>query len=639
MFGFIKVATAIPEIRVADCEFNLKAILTQVEQVTEKGAQLVVFPELSITGYTCGDLFHQQVLLDGAEDALVSLLHATCHLPIMVIVGMPIATESMLLNCAVVILKGEILGVVPKSHLPEYKEFYEKRWFSPASRHFAKEITLCGQKNIPIGTDLLFAFEKARVAIELCEDLWMPIPPSSNAAMAGANILVNLSASNELIGKHNYLMSLITQQSARCSAAYVYSSAGYGESTTDVVFAGNAIVAENGSVLEKSERFSFEPQLVVADIDVERLETDRRVNNGFTTDRRPEPYRTIQMKLPKLKLSQVERIVPAYPFVPGGLELIERCEEIFNIQSSGLARRVTHTRANTVVVGISGGLDSTLALLVCVKTMDKLKRSRKDIVGVTMPGFGTTGRTYNNAVTLMQELGITVREISIKEACEQHFSDIGHDAEVHDVVYENTQARERTKILMNIANQVNGLVIGTGDLSELALGWATYNGDHMSMYGVNGSIPKTLVKHLVKWVAMHEIKGEAQARLLDIVDTPISPELLPADENGNIAQVTEDLVGPYDLHDFFLYYTLRFGYSPAKIAFLAERAFEGVFDKETINKWIRVFFRRFFNQQFKRSCLPDGPKVGSASLSPRGDWRMPSDASCQLWMLSEGFSQ
>ena len=553
------------------------------------------------------------------------------------------------MNCAIVIQSGKILGIVPKTYLPNYKEFYEQRWFASSTALIDTQIRICGQ-TVPFSKNLIFHTQKTNFAIELCEDLWAPIPPSSTLALKGAEIIFNLSATNELISKHQYLLSLISQQSSRCIAGYVYSSCGFGESTQDVVFAGNALIYENGTLLARSERFSLDEQLVISDIDTERLLTERRVNTSFMENTRQINYNEkIDIQCQTVNPTydyELTRWVNPHPFVPSGNALTERCEEIFAIQVEGLAKRIVHTNAKTAVLGISGGLDSTLALLVCVKTMDKLGRSRKDIVGVTMPGFGTTDRTYNNSISLMQSLGITLKEISIKDACIQHFKDIEHDMNVHDVTYENGQARERTQILMDVANQMGGFVVGTGDLSELALGWATYNADHMSNYGVNCSIPKTLVKYLVKWVAMTSVDEESKETLLDIIDTPISPELIPADENGNIKQKTEDLVGPYELHDFFLYNFLRMGFRPAKIYYLAEKAFiqqtypetpengmeVGSYDEDTIKKWLNTFCRRFFTQQFKRSCLPDGPKVGSVSLSPRGDWRMPSDASYNDWV-------
>lgn len=633
-YGYVKVAAAVPRVHVADCKFNAGQIEKEIIIADGKGVQIITFPELCITGYTCGDLFAQQLLLEEAELGLMQILNTTRQLDIISIVGMPVVCEGHLLNAAVVIQKGRVLGVVPKTYLPNYKEFYEMRWFVSASDVPAQTIRLCGQV-VPLGSNLLFETSDTTFGIEICEDVWAAVPPSSSLALQGAEIIFNLSADNESIGKHAYLRSLLSQQSARCLAGYVFSSCGFGESTTDVVFAGNGLIYENGTLLAASERFSLEEQLVVSEIDVEFLRTERRVNTTFAACRRrvaPEVAVRVSTELVNSRELNLTRTYDPHPFVPQGPTLDERCEEIFSIQVAGLAQRLTHTKAKSAVVGISGGLDSTLALLVCVKTYDKLGWPRKGIVGVTMPGFGTTDRTYTNAVDLMTSLGVTVREISIRKACLQHFEDIGHDAAVHDVVYENSQARERTQILMDIANQTGGLVIGTGDLSELALGWATYNGDHMSMYGVNASVPKTLVKHLVKWVAENGMDETSRRTLLDIVDTPISPELIPADENGNISQITEDLVGPYELHDFFLYHFLRGGFRPSKIFYLAARTFKGVYDEDTIKKWLHTFLRRFFNQQFKRSCLPDGPKVGSVSLSPRGDWRMPSDASSEAWL-------
>lgn len=633
-YGYVKVAAAVPRVQVANCKFNAGQIEKEIIIADGKGVQIITFPELCITGYTCGDLFAQQLLLEEAELGLMQILNSTRQLDIISIVGMPVVCEGHLLNAAVVIQKGRVLGVVPKTYLPNYKEFYEMRWFVSASDVPAQTIRLCGQV-APLGSNLLFETSDTTFGIEICEDVWAAVPPSSSLALQGAEIIFNLSADNESIGKHAYLRSLLSQQSARCLAGYVFSSCGFGESTTDVVFAGNGLIYENGTLLAASERFSLEEQLVVSEIDVEFLRTERRVNTTFAACRRrvaPEVAVRVSTELVNSRELNLTRTYDPHPFVPQGPTLDERCEEIFSIQVAGLAQRLTHTKAKSAVVGISGGLDSTLVLLVCVKTYDKLGWPRKGIVGVTMPGFGTTDRTYTNAVDLMTSLGVTVREISIRKACLQHFEDIGHDAAVHDVVYENSQARERTQILMDIANQTGGLVIGTGDLSELALGWATYNGDHMSMYGVNASVPKTLVKHLVKWVAENGMDETSRRTLLDIVDTPISPELIPADENGNISQITEDLVGPYELHDFFLYHFLRGGFRPSKIFYLAARTFKGVYDEDTIKKWLHTFLRRFFNQQFKRSCLPDGPKVGSVSLSPRGDWRMPSDASSDAWL-------
>lgn len=632
-YGYVKVAAAVPRVKVADCRFNAEQIEKEIIIADGKGVQIIAFPELCISGYTCGDLFAQQLLLEEAEIGLIRILNDTRQMDIISILGMPVACNGLLLNVAVVIQKGKVLGVIPKTYLPNYKEFYEKRWFTSACEVRESSIRLCGQV-VPMGRNLLFETADVTFGVEICEDLWAPIPPSSVLALQGAELLFNLSADTEAIGKHAYLRSLIGQQSARCISGYVFSSCGFGESTTDVVFAGNGLIYENGNLLAASKRFSFEEQMVAGEIDVDYLRAERRGNTTFAACRAncaSEPAVRISTEYVNGKDLNLTRTYNPHPFVPQGAALDERCEEIFSIQMSGLAQRLVHTKAQSAVVGISGGLDSTLALLVCVKTFDKLGWSRRGIIGVTMPGFGTTDRTYTNAVNLMKALGVTIREVSIKEACIQHFKDINHDIDVHDVVYENAQARERTQILMDIANQTRGLVIGTGDLSELALGWATYNGDHMSMYGVNTGIPKTLVKHLVKWVAENGMDDASRGTLLDIVDTPISPELIPADENGNISQVTEDLVGPYELHDFFLYYFIRCSFPPSKIFFLAARTFKGVYDEETIRKWLQTFYRRFFSQQFKRSCLPDGPKVGSISLSPRGDWRMPSDAGSEMW--------
>ena len=633
-YGFVKVAAAVPRVKVADCKFNSERLEGLITIAEGKGVQILTFPEMCITGYTCGDLFAQQLLLEQAEMALIQILNSTRQLDIISILGMPVVVNSTVINAAVVIQKGKILGVVPKTYLPNYKEFYEQRWFTSALQVSENSVRLCGQI-VPMGNNLLFETAETTFGIEICEDLWATVPPSSSLALQGAEIIFNLSADDEGIGKHNYLCSLISQQSARCISGYVFSSSGFGESTTDVVFAGNGLIYENGYLLARSERFCLEEQLIINEIDVECIRAERRVNTTFAANKANCPGKEairISTEFVNSKDLNLTRTFNPHPFVPQGSELNSRCEEIFSIQIAGLAQRLLHTGAKTAVIGISGGLDSTLALLVCVKTFDKLGLSRKDILGITMPGFGTTDRTYHNAIDLMNSLGVSIREISIREACIQHFKDIGHDLNIHDVTYENSQARERTQILMDIANQTWGMVIGTGDLSELALGWATYNGDHMSMYGVNAGIPKTLVKHLVQWVAENGMDEASKATLLDIVDTPISPELIPADENGEIKQKTEDLVGPYELHDFFLYYFLRFGFRPSKIYYLANIAFKGNYDEETIKKWLAIFFRRFFNQQFKRSCLPDGPKVGSISISPRGDWRMPSDANSAMWL-------
>ena len=656
-YGYVKVASAIPAVRVGDVAYNVEQIENLVIQAEGKGVEVIVFPELSLTGYTCQDLFRQQLLLDRVEQGVMRLMDFTRKLDIIAIVGAPIPVGNLLLNCAVVIQKGHVLGMVPKFYLPNYSEFYEKRWFASAQDLRDMELRYAGNVvNMTADVQLFRTADGVLFGIEICEDVWAPAPPSNKLALAGADIVFNLSASDELIGKHDYLKSLLSQQSARTMTGYVYSSCGFGESTQDVVYGGNAMIYENGKLLAEAARFSLEPQIMMTQIDVEKLRSERRGNSTYVNAQRNVKFSLLDKQFgiriidafPKEmeREFKLERTVSPHPFIPAMEDMEVSCEEIFNIQVMGLVKRLVHTHAETAVIGISGGLDSTLALLVCVKAFDKLKRSRKGIVGVTMPGFGTTGRTYNNAMELMRSLGITVKEVSIVDAVTQHFEDINHDISVHDVTYENSQARERTQVLMDMANKLNGMVVGTGDLSELALGWATYNGDHMSMYGVNASVPKTLIRYLVNYVAQREVDDRSAQTLQDIIDTPISPELIPADEKGNIQQKTEDLVGPYELHDFFLYYFLRFGFSPKKIFMLAKNAFienkskrvklgpndPETYDEETIKKWLRVFVRRFFSQQFKRSCLPDGPKVGSVSLSPRGDWRMPSDAMAAMWM-------
>lgn len=637
--GFIKVAAAIPSVKVADCSYNVQQIESLIAMAEGKGVEVIVFPELCITGYTCQDLFKQTLLLEQAETSVLMLLDFTRKLDIISIVGVPVVVGDLLLNCAAVIQKGDLLGLVPKTYLPNYSEFYEKRWFASSQDLQPSEIRFAGNKIVVTPQPTLFrTCDGAMFGVEICEDVWAPVPPSCNLALSGADIIFNLSASDELIGKHDYLKGLLAQQSARMISGYVYSGCGFGESTQDVVYGGNAIAYENGQLLAESERFALDSQLIITQIDVEKIRNERRTNSTYINAQRGHDSRIVNAHTVMPRDFELIRDVDPHPFIPKTNDMEKSCDEIFSIQVAGLAKRLVHTGCKTVVVGISGGLDSTLALLVCVRTFDKLQLSRKGIVGVTMPGFGTTDRTYNNAVNLMKSLGITLREICIADAVKQHFNDIGHDINVHDVTYENSQARERTQILMDLSNQLGALVIGTGDLSELALGWATYNGDHMSMYGVNAGVPKTLIKYLVKFVAMSEDSDETRSILLDIIDTPISPELIPADEAGNITQKTEDLVGPYELHDFFLYHIIRFGYRPSKIFMLARKAFDGsnpeapFYDDETIKKWLTIFLRRFFNQQFKRSCLPDGPKVGSVSLSPRGDWRMPSDASSALWL-------
>lgn len=645
MSGFLRVAAIVPSVRVADFGYNAEQIIALMTRADGAGVEVACFPELCLTAYTCQDLFAHELLIDQAETALLRVMEFSRSLPrLITIVGLPILYGNRLYNCAAVVHQGRLCGIVPKTYLPNYKEFYEQRWFASADTLPADaEVLICGQ-SVPISPQLLFHTEYCIFAIEICEDLWAPIPPSSYHALAGAEVIFNLSASNELIGKASYLHSLIAGQSARSLCAYVYSSCGYGESTQDLVFGGHALVAESGRFLAKGQRFSMQPQIITADIDLNAIRLDRRVNTTYAHSSAhnhvADHYRTIDIDMTEMQTGQssLQRIVDPLPFVPAGNALDERCEEIICMQSEALAKRIEHTHAKTVVLGISGGLDSTLALLVCVHAFDRLQMDRRGIIGITMPGFGTTDRTYTNALDLMKGLGITIREISIREACELHFRDLGHDGKTHDVTYENVQARERTQILMDAANQMGGFVVGTGDLSELALGWATYAGDHISMYGLNASIPKTLVRHLVSWMARTIADDYSAKTLLDIVATPISPELIPADEDGNITQKTEDLVGPYELHDFFLYHTLRYGRRPATIYALARLAFDGhddrvpVYEEDVIKHWLQVFFRRFFAQQFKRSCLPDGPKVGSCSLSPRGDWRMPSDACSTAWL-------
>jgi NAD+ synthase (glutamine-hydrolysing) len=631
-YGFVKVAAAVPAVRVADVAYNVQEIEKLIALADGQGVELLCFPELSLTGYTCQDLFQEQLLIMKSEEGLLRLLDFTRQLDIVCVVGLPVQAGGLLLNCAAVIQGGALLGVVPKTYLPNYGEFYEKRWFASSQDLNATNIYLAGTPITLSAEPKLFQMGDVKFGVEICEDVWAPIPPSNNLTMAGADIIVNLSASDELIGKHRYLRSLLAQQSARTMSAYVYASSGFGESTQDVIYGGNAMIFENGRLLVEGDRFSFQPQLKSTQIDVERLRTERYANSTFINAQRGAHAAIIPAKTPIGKDFVLTRSVNPHPFIPANEEMSDSCEEILNIQTSGLAKRLIHTHCEHVVLGISGGLDSTLALLVCVRTFDKMGLDRKGIIGVTMPGFGTTDRTHDNAASLMQSLGISQMEISIAAAVTQHFADIGHDASIHDATYENSQARERTQILMDLANKCNALVVGTGDLSELALGWATYNGDHMSMYGVNGGVPKTLIQYLVRYNAQLPQFAAVHDTLLDIVDTPISPELTPADEEGNIKQKTEDLVGPYELHDFFLYYMLRFGFRPAKIYMLAQRAFDGIYDDSTIKKWLTIFCRRFFSQQFKRSCLPDGPKVGSISLSPRGDWRMPSDACSTLWI-------
>ena len=627
--GFIKAAASTPEIRVADVDHNKKLICEGVDQAWKEGIQLLVYPELCLTGYTCGDLFWQEELLEKARQGLSEIVMHSLGKKMLIFVGLPWEMNGKLYNVAAAVSDGELLGLVPKRYLPAYSEFYEERNFTPGKEEITR--VMVDGKEIPFGSRILFSCPEVRglsVAAELCEDLWTPEPPSIGHAMAGATVIVNLSASDETTGKSIYRRNLISGQSARLLCGYVYASAGEGESTTDLVFGGHNVIAENGVILAESRL--FENSTIVTELDIQRLRADRRKQTTFSVKGK-ETYEEVFFHLEE-KETGLTRFVDPAPFVPSDEHRMEqRCEEIFHIQAMGLKKRLKHTGCRNVTVGISGGLDSTLALLVTAKAFDLLGMDRGSITAVTMPCFGTTDRTYQNACELTRRLGAALKEVDIKKAVRQHFEDIGHSEEDHDVTYENCQARERTQVLMDIANQSGGMVIGTGDMSELALGWATYNGDHMSMYGVNASVPKTLVRHLVRYYADTCEDERLKAVLLDILDTPVSPELLPP-KDGKIAQKTEDLVGPYELHDFFLYYILRFGFRPAKIYRLALTAFAGVYEKEVILKWLKTFYRRFFSQQFKRSCLPDGPKVGTVAVSPRGDLRMPSDASAAIWL-------
>ena len=627
--GFIKVAALTPKVTVADTQANRKEICRLMDEAEAKGAKILVFPELCITGYTCGDLFYQQVLLREAKKELLAIAKYTQRKDYLAFVGLPLEYNGKLYNVAAAVTQGKVLGLVPKTHIPNYNEFYERRHFAPGMKQ-PVPVALDEDTVVPMGTRVLFQcrqMPELKIGAEICEDVWAPNPPGVEHALAGATLLVNLSASDETTGKDMYRKSLVTGQSGRLICGYVYCSAGDGESTQDVVYSGHNLIAENGTLLAESRRFCNES--IYTELDMVRLNEERRRMSTFMTS--DESYINVEFSLKEEK-TELTRFVDPAPFVPGNkADREKRCEEIFMIQAMGLKKRLEHTHAATAVVGISGGLDSTLALLVMVKAFDLIGKDHKDIVAVTMPGFGTTDRTYDNAVSLIKSLGATFREVSIVDSVRVHFKDIGQDEAVHDVTYENGQARERTQILMDIANKSGGMVIGTGDMSELALGWATYNGDHMSMYGVNASVPKTLVRHLVCYYADTCADETLQKVLYDVLDTPVSPELLPP-EDGKISQKTEDIVGPYELHDFFLYYILRFGCTPKKIYRLANYAFAGTYDTETIQKWLKTFYRRFFSQQFKRSCLPDGPKVGTVAVSPRGDLRMPSDACASIWL-------
>lgn len=629
-YGFIKVAAATPKIKVADVDCNTELICNQIDEAAKNGAKVLVFPELCLTGYTCSDLFWQSLMLEKVKEKTIEIARYSKDYDMLIMIGIPYEHNGKLYNVGVVLHKGKILGMVTKKHLPNYSEFYEARHFT---KGFEKVVTVdfAGQK-VPMGMNILFKCENRPdmvIGVEICEDLWVPNPPSIRHTMAGATIIANLSASDEVTGKSIYRRDLVAGQSARLICGYIYADAGEGESSTDLVYSAHNMIAENGRMLAEAKRFIN--QTVYGDIDLDRIKNERRKMTTYDS-KDEEDYTVVTFEM-NMDNNELSTKINNMPFVPGDIaKRNERCEEILTIQAMGLKKRLEHTNAKSAVIGISGGLDSTLALLVTVRAFDMLGRDRKGIVAVTMPGFGTTDRTYDNALKMIEKLGTTFIEINISAAANEHFKAIGHDSSIHDVTYENVQARQRTLYLMNLANQYNGFVVGTGDLSELALGWATYNGDHMSMYGVNASIPKTLVRHLVRYYADTCDDIELNKVLMDVLDTPVSPELLPPQDNGEIAQKTEDLVGPYELHDFFMYYMLRLGYTPKKIYYLARNAFEGIYDDETILKWLKTFYRRFFAQQFKRSCLPDGPKVGTVAVSPRGDLRMPSDACATIWL-------
>lgn len=629
--GFVRVGAIIPKLKVANISFNTNEIVKEIKKASELGISIVTTPELSLTGYTCADLFHQDILIEESLEGLKKIQKSTKALDIISIIGMPIRTENQLFNTAVVLQKGKILGVIPKTYIPNYGEFYERRWFA-SSINCKKDTIVLNGEEVPLGTNLIFQDSEnqdIRFAIEICEDLWAPNPPSIRHCLNGATIIFNLSASNEVIGKYQYRKNLVNGQSSKTISAYIYASSGANESTTDLVFGGHAMISEYGSILEENKRFNFDSNLIYSDIDIKKIINYRTRDISYMGVNTKEDYRYINISV-KDNIFSLKRQYEQYPFVPtDDLKRDERCEEILTIQATGLAKRLLHTNIKKTVIGISGGLDSTLAFLVVIEAYKRLGISNDNIVAVTMPGFGTTDRTYQNACKLVKEYGATLREISIKEACLVHMTDIELDKSDRSIAYENSQARERTQILMDLANKEDGLVIGTGDLSELALGWCTYNGDHMSMYAVNSSIPKTLVRHLVEWIAKNNKNNNT---LYDILNTPISPELLPPDQYGNIVQETENTVGPYVLHDFFLYHFLRYGATPEKIYLLALHTFSNKFSKEEIKKWLIIFIQRFFSQQFKRSCLPDGPKVGTISLSPRGDLRMPSDADAGIWI-------
>ena len=635
LYGIYKTAALSPRVTVASPEKNARTAFEMLKKADEEGVGLAVLPELHLSAYTCADLFHQDALILGCERALAALLEKTRDMKMVWLCGIPVRIGGALYNCAAVCQSGKILGVVPKTYLPNYQEYYEKRWFASGKNAGVKTVRLCGQQTL-FG-EMLFRFGEMVLGVELCEDVWVPVPPSSRLCLAGANVIANLSASNELVAKSDYRRSLIERQSGGCISGYIYASAGVGESTTDMVFSGACLIAENGGILAENRRFEEDGSMITGCIDVQKLMAERRKNGSFHdnavfTGALSEEIPVVEGEEPGLHAEQIDRRWNPTPFIPDTPETMEaRCREIFAIQSCGLAKRLSHTGLTRAVIGISGGLDSTLALLVAAEAMKRLSLPAKNILAVTMPGFGTTDRTYQNALELIDSLGAELKEVDIRPACIQHMKDIGQDPDLHDITYENTQARQRTYILMDLANKNGGILVGTGDLSELAMGWCTYNGDHMSMYGVNASVPKTLVRHLVSYVASISDK-RTRAVLEDVLDTPVSPELLPPDEKGQIQQKTEDTIGPYELHDFFLYHFMRFGFEREKLKFLALRAFEGKYDEAVIDKWLSAFYRRFFNSQFKRSCVPDSPKVGSVSVSPRGDWRMPSDADRSAWL-------
>lgn len=640
-YGYFRAAVATPELRVADVDFNVRAIVECMERADDAGVRLLVLPELSLTGYTCGDLFYQRHLLEAAREGLGRIAEASSYEPLAVLVGLPMEVDNRLYNCAALVCSGDVLGVVPKTHLPNSAEFYERRWFASGEGCACKEVGI-GSLKVPFGTDVLFRFltmPACVIGVELCEDLWAVQPPSGEQALAGATVLANLSASDELLGKADYRRLLVRQQSARCLAGYLYAASGPGESSTDVVYSGHGIVAENGQLLAEQERFAFDSMLTITDIDVQRLVAERTRNSSFCDTLAAKTFRVVDFNIPEsdrptlYARDALQRPVNPQPFVPADdNERAVRCEEIFALQSTALARRVRHLGAEAMVLGVSGGLDSTLALLVAAKAFDCLGLPRKGIHTISMPGLGTTERTRANAQRLAELLGVSFQTVSIVEAVRQHFKDIGHDEAVHDRVYENAQARERTQVLMDLANALGGFVVGTSDLSETALGWCTFNADHMSMYHVNIGVPKTLVRYLVEWCAQAPFHDEAAEVLGDIVETPITPELLPPGENGELVQETEKSIGPYELHDFFLYHAVRHACAPAKVAFLAEVAFAGRYERAEVLRWLEVFYTRFFAQQYKRNAMPDGPKIGTVALSPRGDWRMPSDASGELWL-------